>query len=299
MKILEALIDSIDSHGLTSGSSAGSCRRWESSELLRAGYPLAGVETPTALPLEGATRAPLIETDAPVKEVRRGLHWTAVISRFCGLSSTMIRDSRCHEEQGESMGSLTDKTALELARLCLSMDISEASLGLAALNSLISIDMEQCVDMDGLELAFKIGENKNVSVIGHFPFIERLGKAAKNLWVIEKHPGPGDYPEESNRDYLPRSDIVVISGTTLINHTLPSILALCPEDSVKILLGPTTPMATVLFDYGGDVLAGSMVIDQKVLLKEISEGANFRRLKKTGCVRYVTMVKNKEELMAR
>ncbi|HBA54998.1 MAG TPA: hypothetical protein DCZ04_11255 [Syntrophorhabdus aromaticivorans] len=58
-------------------------------------------------------------------------------------------------------------------------------------------------------------------------------------------------------------------------------------------------MATVLFDYGVDVLAGSMVIDQKVLLKEISEGANFRRLKKTGCVRYVTIVKNKEDLMPR
>ncbi|HBA54997.1 MAG TPA: hypothetical protein DCZ04_11250, partial [Syntrophorhabdus aromaticivorans] len=152
------------------------------------------------------------KTDAPVKEVRRGLHWTAVISRFCGLSSTMIRDSRCHEEQqGESMDSLTDKTALGLARLSLSANITGASLGLAALNSLIGIDMEKCVDMDGLELAFKIGENKNVSVIGHFPFIERLGKAAKNLWVIEKHPGPGDYPEESSRDYLPMSDIVVIS----------------------------------------------------------------------------------------
>lgn len=99
--------------------------------------------------------------------------------------------------------------------------------------------------MDGLELAFKIGENKNVPVIGRFPFVERLGKAPKNLWVIEKHPGPGDCPEESSRDYLPKSDVVVISGTTLINHTLPSILALCPEGSVRMLLGPTTPMAGI------------------------------------------------------
>jgi uncharacterized protein (DUF4213/DUF364 family) len=238
------------------------------------------------------------KTDAPVKEVRRGLHWTAVISRFCGLSSTMTRDFCSHEEQqADAMGSLTDMTAFELARLSLSENITEASLGLAALNSLIGVDIDKCVNIDGLELAFKIGGNKNISVIGHFPFVERLGKVAKNLWVIEKHPGLGDYPEDTSRDYLPMSDIIVISGTTLINHTLPSILALCPEGSVKILLGPTTPMATALFDYGIDALAGSTVINQQALLKEISEGANFRRLKKTGCVRYVTMVKNKEGLM--
>ena len=48
--------DRVDSHGLRPGPSAGSCRPWESSELLR-----AEGEAPTALLVEGATRAPLIE----------------------------------------------------------------------------------------------------------------------------------------------------------------------------------------------------------------------------------------------
>jgi len=34
-----------------------------------------------------------IKTDSPVKEVRKGIFWTAVVSRFCGLSSTMRADA--------------------------------------------------------------------------------------------------------------------------------------------------------------------------------------------------------------
>lgn len=81
--------------------------------------------------------------------------------------------------------------------------------------------------------------------------------------------------------------------TTLINHTLPTLLALCRKGSVKMLLGPTTPMSMVLFDHGIDVLSGSMVIDKDVVLKHVSEGSDFMRLKKTGAVRFVSMAKDR------
>ncbi len=234
-----------------------------------------------------------LAVDAPIEEVRRGVHSTAVVSRFCGLSSTMFRDARHEEEGDESMKPYAEMTACELAQYALSDDISKASLGLAAINSLIEIKTEQCTDIDGLKLVREIGEGKNISVIGHFPFLEELGKVTRNLWIIEKHPLPGDLPEESSRKYLPQSDIVVISATTLINHTLPGLLALCRQGSVKMLLGPTTPMSMVLFDHGIDVLSGSMVIDKDVVLKHVSEGSDFMRLKKTGAVRFVSMAKDR------
>jgi hypothetical protein len=240
-----------------------------------------------------------ITQDTPVKEVRRGLHWTAVVSRFCGLSSTMARDTCNKNEENETESSLTDMTALELARYCFSEDISKAPLGLAAINSLIDINLTKCIDIDGLKLIYEIGKDKNISIIGHFPFLEELAKVARNLWVIEKHPGPGDIPEESGQDYLPRSDIVVISGTTLINHTLPGILSLCKEKSVKMLLGPTTPMSETLFDHGIDILSGSMVTDRELALKHISEGANFMHLKRSGAVSFVTMMKDREDIIRR
>ncbi len=233
-----------------------------------------------------------IHEDAPVKEVLRGMHWTAVVSRRCGLASTMLIDSCSSEMNDEITGTLTDKTALEIAGFCMSDDVSMASLGLAAINSLINVDAQTCPDVDGLKLVRDMGEGKNITVIGHFPFLDALARVARSFWVIEKHPRPGDYPEESGRDYLPQSDIVVISSTTLINHTLPGILSLCKKDAVKMLLGPTTPMTPVLFDYGIDILSGSVVTDQALLFKYIGQGAGFKRIKQTGSVRFVTLTKN-------
>ena len=239
-----------------------------------------------------------IDIDAPVKEVRKGVFWTAVVSRFCGLSSTMLKEYCTDEDMDEAVpASFTDMTALELAHFSLSKDISKASLGLAAINSLLDIDESRIVEINAGDLLLKKGIGKNVSVIGHFPFTNDLKKATKNLWVIEKRQRPGDYPEDNAGQYLPQSDIVAISSTTLINHTLPGLLRLCPERSVKMLLGPTTPMSTVLFDYGVDIISGSRVTDNKVALKHISEGANFRQLKRTGAIKLITMIRTGKYLV--
>jgi uncharacterized protein (DUF4213/DUF364 family) len=233
-----------------------------------------------------------IRIDAPVREVRRGIFWTAVVSTNCGLASTMMRES-CVDENGETLlpSSLTDMTAIDLARLAPSANISNASLGLAAINSLIEIEESQCTELNAGQLLLDRGTNRNVSVIGHFPFTEELQKVTKNLWVIEKWQRPGDYPEGDAGKYLPRSDVIAISSTTLINHTLPDLLRLCPRNSLRVLLGPTTPMTKVLFDYGIDIISGSKVTDSKRALQYIGEGANFRQLKRTGAIRLITMKK--------
>jgi uncharacterized protein (DUF4213/DUF364 family) len=234
-----------------------------------------------------------LKPDSPVQEVRRGLFWTAVVSRRCGLASTMIREF-CHDEHEDNgnFRPLSEMTAGELTQLCLSEDISEASLGLAAINSLIDTDISEAMEVNAGDLLMEYGTGKNISVIGHFPFTNDLRKIAENLWVIERQQRAGDYPEGDAERYLPQSDVIAISGTTLINHTLPAMLTLCPSGSIKMLLGPTTPMTPVLFDHGIDIISGSVVTDTVTALRYISEGANFRQLKRTGSVRLITLRKN-------
>jgi hypothetical protein len=235
-----------------------------------------------------------IACDAPVEEVTKGVFWTAVISRFCGLSSTMIRD--CASDDNQAMypeKPYTDMTALELARYALMPDIARASIGLAAINSLIEPDYPKCVEINASDVLMEHGKNKNVSVIGHFPFTDDLRKTAKTLWVIEKWQRPGDCPEGDAQKYLPLSDIIAISSTTLINHTLNGLLELCPKESIKMLLGPTTPFSEVFFNYGIDVISGSRVLDKELALKYIREGANFRQLKRTGAIQLLTMISSK------
>lgn len=226
--------------------------------------------------------------DTPVDDIVRGIHWTAVVSRFCGLSSTMIRDC-VHDHEDIEPIFLTGKAAAELAHLSLSADIEKASLGLAAINSLLPVDLSRCTEVNAADILFEKGKDKNVSIIGHFPFVDDLKGVAKNLWVIEKWQKPGDYPEEDATQYLPQSDVIAISSTTLINHTLEGLLPLCPRSSFTMLLGPTTPMTDVIFDHGIDMISGSLVIDQELALTCIKQGANFRQLKRSGAIKLLTM----------
>lgn len=233
-----------------------------------------------------------ITIDAPVRDITRGIYWTAVISRFCGLSSTMIYDCKIEEGKETERAQYTQKSAVGLAGGALSDDIAGASVGLAAINSLIDVDAQRCVDLNAGDYLAQHGQGRNIAVIGHFPFVDDLKKVARNLWVIEKRVQPGDHPEEETADLLGRSDIIAISSTTLINHTLDNILGFCPAQSTKMLLGPTTPLTSVLFDHGIDVISGSIVTDQDTTLLHIRQGANFRQLKRTGSIRLVTYIKN-------
>jgi len=66
-----------------------------------------------------------------------------------------------------------------------------------------------------------------------------------------------------------------------------------------MLLGPTTPLSETLFDYGIDVLAGSVVTQKEIVLRSVSEGASFMQLKKKGGVRFVTIIKDYDDIIRR
>lgn len=234
-----------------------------------------------------------IESREPVSDLVRGLYWTAVVSSRCGLSSTMFHD--CAHDSGQDETGPVLKTgmqATDLAQLALFEDIGNASVGLAAINSLIPVDPDRCKEVNAGDVIMEKGKDKNISIIGHFPFVEDLKGVARNLWVMEKRQRPGDYPADAASRYLPQSDIIAISSTTLINHTLEDLLPLCPEKSLTLLLGPTTPMTEILFDYGIDMISGSVVTDNELAITHIKQGANFRQLKRSGAIRLLTMVKD-------
>jgi hypothetical protein len=78
--------------------------------------------------------------DHPVKEVLTGAYWTGVVSRGCGLASTFMDEGHSHPRGVKDVGNLTKKSALQLAQYALSDFLMEASIGMAAINSLIEID---------------------------------------------------------------------------------------------------------------------------------------------------------------
>jgi len=107
-------------------------------------------------------------------------------------------------------------------------------------------------------------------MIGHFPVADELRKCADELWVIEQQPKKGDMPDTASEHFVPKADIVVITSSAIINKSIERLLEL--SQGFTIVLGPSTPMSDVLFDYGVDMIAGVKVVDEKMMMAKIAEG---------------------------
>ena len=226
-------------------------------------------------------------SDLSVKSVHTCVFWTAVITKHCGLSSTFREEGPSHHRGVRDVGNLTRKTALELAEYARSESLLEASIGMATINSLIDIEESKCVEKNAFEIILEKGQGKNVAIVGHFPWIPKLKGRTKNLWVLEQRLREGDLPAKEADRILPQCDVVGITGTSFINHTLEGLLGLC-KGAYVLLIGPTSPLSPILFHYGIDAICGSKIIDPDRLIRTISEGATFKEV--TG-VRLLTLSK--------
>jgi uncharacterized protein (DUF4213/DUF364 family) len=178
-------------------------------------------------------------------------------------------------------GRLHLKRARELAEYARSYNPVEAGIGVAAINSLLEVDQHQAAEINAAEVLIEHGQGRHVALVGHFPFIPRLRDVTKHLWVIEKHPMEGEYPASSAAALIPRAEVVALTGTALINHTLDGLLKLCRPGAMVLVLGPSTPLSPVLFDYGATIISGARVIDEAMTLRTIGQGATFQQVQGT------------------
>lgn len=237
-----------------------------------------------------------LRDDVPLGEVRVCAFWTAVVlnNGRCGLASTLRPEEPQCAGPTPSVrlaGHLLECSAMELAGYAKSESLLEASIGLAAINSLLEVDERRCAELSAEEVILKEGAGKKVAIVGHFPFIPRVREVAGKLWVLEKRPVGRDLPAEMAMEVLPQAEVVVITGTSLINHTFEGLMGLCHTESLVIVLGPTAPLSSVPFDYGVDIVCGTMVTDTESVLRLISQGANFGQVKRGGGVRLLTMAR--------
>ncbi|MBN1898184.1 MAG: DUF364 domain-containing protein [Spirochaetes bacterium] len=215
-----------------------------------------------------------------VKKVCVGTFTTAVISHQCGLASTLrvLCDEEGHLPVRNS-GNLEGSRIKNLAEYVLSDNILEASIGMATINSALPLMKIKYTELNASELVLQQGANKIVAIIGHFPFVKALQDRVKKLYIFEKHLRPKDISAEKIPDLLPEADVVAITGTSLMNHTLMNILKYCKPSSYKIMLGPSTPLSPVLFEYGINAISGTLVHNVELLLNSLNQGATFRQLK--------------------
>jgi len=76
-----------------------------------------------------------------------------------------------------------------------------------------------------------------------------------------------------------------------VNNTLDGLLRLCQPQATVMVLGPSTPLSPVLFDYGVNIISGARVIDEAAVLRTVGQGASFRQVEG---VKLLTFVKEKK-----
>jgi len=205
-----------------------------------------------------------------IENILIGLHWISVESRRIGISHIFRGDQGFELKDA---GAVRGKDILEAASLLKSWDPMEASLGLAALNSLMEPKGEK-VNVHDYILSQSPG--RTVTCIGRFPFFPEISRIAARAFLLEMEPREGELPPYAAEEVVPESDLVIITGTTLINKTMQRLLELS-RNGIAVVLGPSTPMSEVLFDFGASVVAGIRVTDPEALVRSLSQGVKFYR----------------------
>lgn len=208
-----------------------------------------------------------------VDKVYYGRHWaSASVGGSCGLAMACEGDSI---RPKQSFGNLP-VSLKEAAAGIKSWNYPEASISLAACNAFFNTS-ERLQELDCYEpyenyctAGLKLSGAK-IGLIGHLTVTPEMKEKAKEIFIIERAPKPGDYPDPACEFILPSCDIVLITGSALINKTLPRLLELS-RNAYTILTGPSVPMCPELLNFGIDRLAGMVVSDPDALNIQLEKG---------------------------
>lgn len=87
-------------------------------------------------------------------------------------------------------------------------------------------------------------------------------------------PQADDYPDPACEYILPQQELVFITGTAFINKTMPRLLTLA-KDARIILVEPSVPISPVLFKYGVDTIASTILLDEEQTWKVVKQGGKM------------------------
>lgn len=215
---------------------------WELYDTLLSGLPRTGVVT-RAIP---------------------GERWTLVETEAGGAGYAMTTEGGSRPAMfPNGIEGMRIRVAAEAAK---SWNLVEAGLGVAAINAYYNTAERMaelgCAEpydnycLRGVDVA-----GRKVGLIGHLRMPPGTLDAAESVRILEKHPKPGDYPDTACEFILPDCDIVLITGSSIVNKTLPRLLELC-KNAYVVLTGPTVPLCPALLECGIDRLAGMVVTDR-------------------------------------
>jgi uncharacterized protein (DUF4213/DUF364 family) len=196
-------------------------------------------------------------------------------------------------------GELDGTPVSEIIKYSLDPNVVKSAIGVATLNAVSQLilesangkEYEMIRDQDGFNL-LSIQPHETVSLIGAFgPYIRRLKMTGNPFFIIEKNPqtlrlDEMKYfkPESEMRDALEKSGVVIMTGTSIVNHTIDYILSLLRNGIRAAIIGPTASMIPdAFFKRGVHVMAGIEIQKPDTMIKILKQaGSGYHLMKECG-----------------
>lgn len=177
-----------------------------------------------------------------------------------------IGTAMCFTEGAFSYDKFIGCSLQETAELIKSWNFDKASVALAAMNSFFN--QSEMIDSQKFHIKgthdvfadYQEPGNQKIATIGYFHYVDRYPELKKVLNIFELKEIEGTYPASAAEFLLPAMDVVFITGSTLVNKTLPRLLELSQQGET-ILVGGSVPLSASLFSHGVNQLAGKVVTE--------------------------------------
>jgi uncharacterized protein (DUF4213/DUF364 family) len=212
---------------------------------------------------------------------------------ICFTPIKEIPEAVCCPRSARAMpypGRFAGKSAIAFLRdLPLAPPLKKA-VGIAIINALSESCRKRRPDLctgmltgkDALDTVPLPDEGYVVVVGALVPFLKRLKSRGKPFGILEldlRTLKPDELPfaiSKENADAkIHKADMLVITGTTLLNNTLEPLLASARPGAAIVVVGPTASMLpSAFFRRGVTILGGDIVTDPDSLLDTISEGGS-------------------------
>jgi uncharacterized protein (DUF4213/DUF364 family) len=233
-----------------------------------------------------------------VERVMIGVFFSGVklSNGFAGLSYTPVKDVPqavcCPSSAGRIFDpfKINGMPAAEVLTALTSSEPIKAAVAIATLNALSAVCWERGLTDDyriqmGTDAvdAVRMPADCSVAVIGAFvPVLRKLKTRGGRWWVIEQDPqtlksDEMDHfiPADRSDETIAAADVLIITGVTLINHTLEPILKAARPDAEIAVIGPTASMLPeALFERGVRVVGGVWVKRPDELLDVLAAGGS-------------------------
>lgn len=205
------------------------------------------------------------------------------------LLTTGVAFLGAHQRPGEekieaAVGEARGKPVRELAGglSAAGGDLVRMALGAAAVNALLGLALREGKTElgaeNGLDVLARHASGKRLAVVGRFPYLEEIRAQAARSWILELEPEGDESPSSEAPEILGEAEVVGITGSALANGTLEGLLRACRRGAYVVVIGPSTPLSPVLFDYGVDALCGVVAEDAGLVLASIVNEGSTRRI---------------------